>query len=541
MNRRQFLLYGASTATLASCTKFNWLETTPHVTYPGMQEGHLLRDQKSLPASSGEITTEVVILGSGIAALTTAWKLCKEGFHNFLIVSGPEFGGNASGGAFGNLHYPKGAHYLPIPSLESTHIREMLYDFGLIQKDPFALKPYYDESAIIHGLGERLFFNSQWQDGLLPSHGVNKNETDQYTNFFQYISQLKNIRGVDNKKLFTIPFALSSTDPQWTKLDQISFKQWLINNNYTAPTLHWYLNYCCRDDYGATYEKVSAWAGLHYFASRTGQAQNAEEGTELTWPGGLSEMVKKIVAYLNMHMPKGYVWNQSGFAINVKENSSNIEVLCANGNIDKLKTFTIKAKRVVCAMPLYVASHVFPGIKGYGFHSAIHTPSYAPWLVSNFLMSRFPNEKKGTELAWDNVVYEGEGLGYVVSTHQDIRVARPPQTVFTAYDALSDLAPTETRKWLFKSNPKELFEKAAVDLKDVYGLELWRSTKAIEITVRGHAMASPTTGFLNNKGLDSLRKSDGKVLFAHSDLSGFSVFEEAAWWGYQAANKIINS
>jgi hypothetical protein len=192
-------------------------------------------------------------------------------------------------------------------------------------------------------------------------------------------------------------------------------------------------------------------------------------------------------------------------------------------------------------MPLYIASHVCPDIKEFGFDSAIHTPQYAPWLVSNFLMSRFPKEKKGSELAWDNVVYQGEGLGYVVSTHQDINVSRSTSTVFSAYDALSDRTAAEIRKWLVKATPQALFEKAAVDLKEVYGLELWRWTKAVEITVRGHAMASPLVGFLSNSGLDALRKTDGKILFAHSDLSGFSIFEEAAWWGYQAARNIVNS
>jgi hypothetical protein len=28
-------------------------------------------------------------------------------------------------------------------------------------------------------------------------------------------------------------------------------------------------------------------------------------------------------------------------------------------------------------------------------------------------------------------------------------------------------------------------------------------------------------------------------VFAHADLSGFSVFEEAAWWGYRAAQKVM--
>ena len=37
-----------------------------------------------------------------------------------------------------------------------------------------------------------------------------------------------------------------------------------------TPALRWYLDYCCRDDYGAGAAQVSAWAGLHYFASRHG-------------------------------------------------------------------------------------------------------------------------------------------------------------------------------------------------------------------------------------------------------------------------------
>jgi hypothetical protein len=28
---------------------------------------------------------------------------------------------------------------------------------------------------------------------------------------------------------------------------------------------------------------------------------------------------------------------------------------------------------------------------------------------------------------------------------------------------------------------------------------------------------------------------DGPMRIAHSDLSGYSIFEEAAWWGVQAA------
>jgi hypothetical protein len=61
----------------------------------------------------------------------------------------------------------------------------------------------------------------------------------------------------------------------------------------------------------------------------------------------------------------------------------------------------------------------------------------------------------------------------------------------------------------------------------------------VEITLRGHAMAAPLPGFRDNAGLTSLREADGPILFAHADLSGFSVFEEAAWWGIRAAEKAL--
>ena len=38
-------------------------------------------------------------------------------------------------------------------------------------------------------------------------------------------------------------------------------------------------------------------------------------------------------------------------------------------------------------------------------------------------------------------------------------------------------------------------------------------------------------GWLNNRGLSALRELDGPMLLAYADLSGYSVFEEAAWWG----------
>ena len=110
---------------------------------------------------------------------------------------------------------------------------------------------------------------------------------------------------------------------------------------------------------------------------------------------------------------------------------------------------------------------------------------------------------------------------------------------FSAYQALSGRNPEETRKWLMGASARELYDEAASDLTEAYGLRFPLHAQALDITVRGHAMASPLRGFLDNAGIRALRRADRRILFAHSDLSGYSVFEEAAWWGYKAAQKLL--
>jgi hypothetical protein len=203
-----------------------------------------------------------------------------------------------------------------------------------------------------------------------------------------------------------------------------------------------------------------------------------------------------------------------------------------------VKAVRVRARQAIAAMPLFVLQHVFPDASGYGFLPKRDVPAYAPWLVSNFVMRAFPEEKSGAPLSWDNVIYQEPGLGFVVSTHQQIRASRPERSAFTAYLALSDLEPGAGRRWLNGASTAQLLQAAASDLKLAYGWRLPLCVEHVAITVRGHAMAIPEPGFLSNPGRLSLRTAAGPIFFAHSDLSGLSLFEEAAWWGYRAAQRL---
>ncbi|BCL76582.1 amino oxidase [Jeongeupia sp. HS-3] len=532
MRRRQFLQAGIAAtlaATLPGCGAF-----TPRIRIarPGMDTGHALRERRALPPPSqnisGEIHTDVAILGSGIAGLTAGWRLAREGYRNFVLVTGPEPFGNAAASNLAGMACPTGAHYLPLPTLASKHVRTLLAEMRL-SNDAFAAAPEYDESALVHAPESRLWINGRWQDGVQPHHGVPAHEVAEQQRFYRYVEALKTRRGSDGLRLFEIPLALSSSDPQWRALDAETFAHWLARNGYTAPSLLWYLEYCCRDDFGTDLAHTSAWAGLHYFASRDGKARNGDGDAVLTWADGLNTPARHLLAAITPAR------TLAGSVVRVRERRDGVEALVWQGG----KLIRIHAKRAVIAMPLMVATHVVENIGAYGFDPAIHTPEHAPWLVANFAMDHFPSEQGGEALAWDNVVYQGKGLGYVVATHQLIRAARPERSVFTAYYALSDRSPREVRAWLAKASADELYELAASDLATVYGWRLARNCRDVEITLRGHAMPSPRPGFLNNAGTQALARADGKLLFAHSDLSGYSIFEEAAWWGWKAAERLL--
>ncbi|MCL2635619.1 MAG: FAD-dependent oxidoreductase [Betaproteobacteria bacterium] len=554
MDRRLFLIGGA--AALAGCDRldeatrrflagFGLYEPAPAVLRLGMAQGHALRDGTQWPQPEGELSAEVAILGSGAAGLSAAWQLARAGLRDFVVIDGPEFGGNTAGGQFGEVCFPRGAHYLPLPSAQSTHIREMLADLGVIEQEPFSAYPHFDERVIVHAPEERHFRNGRWYDGLLPNEGLPDDERAQLARFFARIEQLRDARGSDGRKVFCIPLALASHDPQWTALDARTFRQWLLDEGFTAPTLHAYADCCCRDDYGAGHTTISAWAGLHYFASRGGHAQNAADGAVLTWPDGLHGLVSRLTARIDALTGRAD-WHRPGMALKLDETSQGVDVLCTHwpGGDSTPRTLNLRARRVICAAPLHVAAHLMP-LARFGFDPQRHLPPYAAWLVSNFHLQGFPAEAPGAALAWDNIVHGSHSLGYVVATHQLIRQAPPPRTVFSAYGALDaatlgqPLDASAIRHWLVEASPAELMTYAVADLRTVYGREFWRHVLQVEICVRAHAMASPRPGFLNNVGAAALREADGRIQFAHADLSGLSVFEEAAWWGTRAALRIV--
>ena len=112
--------------------------------------GHLLRSGE-LPEPREVREVAVVIAGAGIAGLAAGWKLHQSGLRDFEILElEQQAGGNARWGENAVSAYPWGAHYLPVPTPESTAVRELLGEMGMILDVGEDGAPIYDPRHLCH-------------------------------------------------------------------------------------------------------------------------------------------------------------------------------------------------------------------------------------------------------------------------------------------------------------------------------------------------------------------------------------------------------
>ncbi len=497
---------------------------------PSSKIGHRLRAPAGEVKISGTATTKVTIIGGGIAGLSAAWWLKKHGIDDFLVLElEKEVGGNSSSGKNEYGAFPWGAHYVPIANGESTYVRQLFEELKIIQSYNAAGEPIYDELMLCHEPQDRLYKDGSFHEGLIPKRGLQANEAEEIARFLELMSTFRLATGSDGKLAFTIPLDFSSQDAKFTALDHISMSQWLKDNNFKSKPLLWYVNYCCRDDYGSSTDNVSAWAGIHYFAGRRGTAANSEPNAVLTWPQGNGYLVEKLKGPLQSKI------RNSLMATAVKQREGKIVTNCLHSDDD---TYTaIESDFVIVAAPRYVAGHI---VENQGTHEPDHAQmaklNYAPWMVANIVLKQLP-DARGLAQAWDNVSYYSDSLGYVVSNHQEISTRQKP-TVITYYFPLSQMQPKESRQKLFTATKEEWSKIVIEDLRSMHpGIE--SDIFSIDFWPWGHGLIRPSVGFIWGETRKQMKEARGNIFFAHSDMSGMSNFEEAQYHGVEAAKMVL--
>lgn len=488
--------------------------------------GHRLREG-GFSAATESRRARVVIVGAGIGGLSAAWRLRRAGFGDFeLLELEDAAGGNARWGENAVCAYPWGAHYIPLPTAESRATRLLLAELGVLKGDPEAAAPEYDERALVQAPQERLYRNGSWSEGLAPAQGEGRGEVEEWQRFQARMRGMQSLRGRDGRRAFAIPLEHSSRDPQFLALDGITMEAWLRSEGFTSERVRWLVDYACRDDYGSDFRGVSAWAGIHYFACRTGAARNADHDAVLTWPEGNGFVVRELLRRYGLRVTAGALVHR------VEEEGGAVRVgvhLAREG-----RAVEIRAEHVIWAAPFGFAARALGDA---GLAAAGRSYQYAPWVTANLTLSEPPYAHHGAPLAWDNVIYDSPGLGYVVATHQGL-ASRPGATVVTWYLPLAGDAPAAGRKRLLNTTRESWARAALAELARPHP-EIREIAKRIDVFANGHAMVLPRPGLIWGEARRRFSEHRGRIHFAHADASGLSLFEEANDRGVAAAEAVL--
>ncbi len=529
MNRREILaaFLGVPFA-LAACRRTETLPL-PAGEIVGASDvfGHRLRDGLRVEVPQDSWTNvPVVIVGGGVAGLTAAWRLQKSGFTNFVLLeleSAP--GGTSRSGANSSISFPWGAHYIPAPMKENAELVSLLDEMGVVEGRDKDGEPIIGEQFLCRDPEERVFYKGRWYEGLYLHAGESEEDKQQLQKFNSEVDQWIAWRDGRGRRAFTLPVSACSDDADVTALDRISIADWMDQRGLTSPRLRWWVDYACRDDYGMKLEQTSAWAGLFYFCSRVA-APKVESQSLITWPEGNGRLVRHLFekAKANIQLDRAVVELIPG--------DDGVEVITLDKEGREPRGF--RARRVIFAAPQFMARYV---VRPYRDNPPPHIAEFqfGSWMVANLTLKDRPKPgARDFPLAWDNVFYESPSLGYVVATHQR-GLDRGP-TVLTYYYPLVDENARAGRTRLLETDWRGWAEVTLSDVgaahRDIRSL-----VERLDVMRWGHAMIRPRTGFMWGRARREATKPFRGIHFAHSELSGVALFEEAFDHGLRAADE----
>jgi phytoene dehydrogenase-like protein len=481
--------------------------------------GHRLRDPdgaSATPASLGEVErVDVAIVGSGVSGLSAAWRLRPSGLEVVALELEDFVGGTSTYADDGVVPHPWGAHYLAAPNPDARAVLRLLGEMGTLVSFDAAGRPRFDERTLCHAPEERLFYRGKWFMDLVPHDALSADEQREMATFSELTRELTEARGNDGRFAFTIPVDHSSRDPAYLSLDRITMAQWLDERGLSSPFLRWYVEYATRDDFGAALDDVSAWAALHYFSARKLATPELAGSHFLVWPEGNGRLVRALEPAVR-RIERGVL------VLGLQPTASGIEVLAWDRGAARHRRFLARA--VVMAVPAFIAARLWRG-------APITPRASSPWLVANLHLTRAPD----ADQAWDSVLYDAEGLGYVDAAHQQTQLT--DRTVWTYYRAYGDADVAATRRRMLAASWTELATGVLRDLSPAHP-HLSERVSRIDVMLWAHGMPRPRPGFLGPAPFEPAVLLEPRVAWAHVDQSCIAIFEEALSAGVRAAEAL---
>jgi len=496
MDRRSFLKIGGTFFAIGVGCKFDspTKESNFGITVDSNRNiGHLARNAVS-QAISQNLTTDVLIVGGGIAGLAAASSLKGRAF--LLCEMNPKLGGTSSAVNIGGTQFSQGAHYdLSYPGYYGKESLSLLERLDIIKWNgrnnrwDFVEKKYLIDPKN----EERCFSNGVFMESVLPNSELKQNMIDLLK---PYIGKM------------LLPTTQIGVEMHW--LDKLSFYAYLEKYLPITDEFIESIDYQMLDDFGGTSREVSAMAGIHYYTCRPYFSKPEPE--LFSPPEGNYYFINKMARSL----PKESI--KTNYLVVATSKQSN-HWLTDVWNVQEKRKIRIKSKNIIYAGQKHLLQYLYP--KAY---SQFKDVTYTPWVVVNIEL----NGEVITSNFWQNdyLSPNGQFLGFVNSNTQYSNGNR----VLSAYYCYPSVYHYMVQE--IETDPKKIVDETIGYLSTYYNQDLTKYVKHAYVKLLGHAMPIPAPGFLTKQRASLV---DG-MSFAGVDSGRLPLMFDAMDSGIQAAN-----
>ncbi|KXX72320.1 NAD(P)-binding protein [Flammeovirga sp. SJP92] len=457
--------------------------------------GHLVYQSKSFPKETAG-KTKTIIIGGGVAGLTSAYRLREKDFLLFELSD--RFGGSSSSETHGSTVFAQGAHYdMTYPEKFGGNVMQLLEELDITEKNG-AFYQFKEKEYIIP---ESFLTTSKYKGEYYNEVLFSTDETKKFYDLIQpFYSKI------------TLPSRLSAEETK--VLNKIDFKTWLLEQGINlTEQLVTGLNYHLIDDFGAGIEKVSAFAGIAYYAVRP---EFGECCATFSPPEGNYYFINKFLKHIPSEKLK-----ENHLVTSIEKKEGQFEITVVDVAEKKIKVH--HAEEVIYAGQKHSLKYILKGKQ-----PALSNLEQAPWMVVNILL------KEGNTIpfgAWQNedLSNESEFMGFVDSTTQTSKGDR----VLTAYYCFASSDKHQLTK--VPELRKEIVAQTCQNISSFFNLkdeELISQIEKVYINLMGHAMPIPIPDYLFNDLNDN--REHEKLVYAGVDNGRLPFLTEAIDSGLKA-------
>lgn len=462
-----------------------------------MSLGHLVFESQSFPITKS-IQTDYLIVGGGMAGLSAAYQLREKKF--MLVEVSDMLGGTSASSSYRNVALCHGAHYdLEYPANYGAETLQMLESLRIIKYDQFSSSwKFTNKQYLIPKNREsQTFVHGSFRKDVLPE-GPQKVE---------FVNLMKEFSGK-----MMMPTRL--IEESHRQLNEVSFLGWLEQKMALSPAFIEGLDYHMKDDYGAGTEKVSALAGVHYFACRPYYTKPVELFSP---PQGNAYFLDKISAQI----PTENIY-RSMVVKHIIENNGGFEVEVIDGkNHEILK---LNCSKIIYAGNKHALKYIYPAD-----FQAFEKNEYAPWVVVNLVMK----EDWDGEAYWQNEILSNDKslLGFVDSKAQYSTAGLRALTVYYCFK------PEEREMMSLIQDRKQTFvEQTIGHIESYFDRRLKNKIEQVFIKQMGHAMPIPQPGYLFKDA--NANRSNPNLVYAGVDNGRLPLLFEAMDSGMMAVKEL---